>query len=80
MPSLSTDKSLQVEAIVADVYCAMDIIVSCILDYTVCQATGSVLCCFLYISREAMAVRDILVLLILNQCPQLFFCFVHMSD
>lgn len=44
----------------------MDIIVSRILDYTVYQVTGSVLSCFLYIAREAVVVRDVLVLLILD--------------
>ena len=75
----STDKSLHINSVVADVHCTMELVVSRVFDHLVDQITGGTLPCFLYVVCVVVVICDRLSLLVLDKQSKFFLCLVHMG-
>jgi hypothetical protein len=75
----STDKSLHVDSVIANVHRPMKVVGGSVFDYFVDQITRGILPCFLYVVCVIVIVRDRLLLFVLEKESKFFFCLAHVD-
>ena len=75
----STDKSLYVDSVIANVHRPMKVVGGSVFDYFVDQITRGILPCFLYVVCVIVIVRDRLLLFVLEKESKFFFCLAHVN-
>ena len=76
----STDKSLHIDSVIANVHRPMKVVGGSVFDYFVDQITRAILPCFPYVVCVIVIVRDRLLLFVLEKESKFFFCLAHVNS